>query len=112
MKDDLKSSTAIPDPDQPVEPKPTITLPTDLIPLPHIARELVQIVEPGQDIKGHRQIYHLIGLGLLPMIVFIRNRWYCPRPELPALAQALGLRLKQPGRSRAASRSRTTRSAA
>jgi hypothetical protein len=102
MKSDLNSSTAIPATDHPVEQKPTITLPTDLIPLPHIARELVQIVEPGQDIKGHRQIYHLIGLGLLPMIVFIRNRWYCPRPELPALAQALGLQCKQHGRSHTA----------
>jgi hypothetical protein len=102
MKDDLTSSTAIPDPDQPVEPKPTITLPVDLIPLPHVARELVQLVEPGQDIKGHRQLYHLIGLGELPMIVFLRNRWYCPRPELPALAQALGLRLKPTDATRSA----------
>jgi hypothetical protein len=105
MKSDLKSSTAIPATDRPVEQKPTITLPTDLIPLPHVARELVQIVEPGQDIKGHRQLYHEIGLGKLPMMVFIRNRWYCPRPELPALAQALGLRLKPSGRRSASRRS-------
>jgi hypothetical protein len=105
MKAALTSSTAIPVTDRPVEPKPTITLPTDLIPLPHVARELVQIVEPGKPIPGHRQLYHLIGLGELPMIVFIRNRWYCPRPELPALAQSLGLHVKQPDHPRAASRS-------
>jgi hypothetical protein len=112
MKDALTSSTAIPATDRPVEQNLPVTPPTDLIPLPHVARELVQIVEPGKPVPGHRQIYHLIGLGELPMIVFLRNRWYCPRPELPALAQALGLRLKPPGRSRAAARSRTARSAA
>jgi hypothetical protein len=102
MTDALTSSPAIPAADRPVEPKPTITLPVDLIPLPHVARELVQIVEPGKPIPGHRQIYHLIGLGELPMIVFLRNRWYCPRPELPALAQALGLRLKPTDATRSA----------
>jgi hypothetical protein len=65
----------------------TPALPIEQIPLPHLPRELAQIVEPGQDIPGHRRLYHEIGLGELPMIVFIRGRWYCPRPELPALAQ-------------------------
>ena len=30
------------------------------------------------------------------MIQFIRGRWYCPRPDLPKLAQELGLQLKDP----------------
>jgi hypothetical protein len=32
--------------------------------------------------------------GELPMIVFDNGRWKCPEPEFPALAEALGLRLK------------------
>jgi hypothetical protein len=74
MKTALKSSTAIPGTGLPTEQNPPATLPIDHIPLPHVARELVQIVEPGQIIPGHRRLYHLIGLGELPMIVFIRNR--------------------------------------
>jgi hypothetical protein len=91
---------------------PTPDLPTDMIPLPHLPRELAQIVEPGQDIPGHRRLYHEIGLGKLPMIVFIRGRWYGPRPELPALAQALGLRLKRRGRPRSGTHPGSRRSAA
>jgi hypothetical protein len=37
--------------------------------------------------------------GELPMIVFIRGRYYLPRADLPALAQSLGLRLKRRNRS-------------
>ena len=71
------------------------TLPTrDLIPLPHQPRELSEIVEPGQNIPGHRDLYAKVTKGELPMIIFDRGRWKCPRPELPALAEALGLRLK------------------
>jgi hypothetical protein len=81
---------------------PTSALPTEQIPLPHLPRELATLIEPGQTIPGHRKIYHLIGLGGLQMIEFVRGRWYCPRPELPALAQALGLRLKRRGRARPA----------
>lgn len=73
-----------------------MTIPTDdLIPLPHLPRELGAIVEPGQQIAGHRKLYTMVSNGNLSMIVFDRGRWKCPRPELPALAQALGLRLKQ-----------------
>jgi hypothetical protein len=90
----------------------TPALPIEQIPLPHLPRELAQIVEPGQDIPGHRRLYHEIGLGELPMIVFIRGRWYCPRPELPALAQRLGLRLKRRGRPGPAKRPRAARPAA
>jgi hypothetical protein len=79
---------------------PTSPLPVEQVPLPHLPRELLALVEDGQPIPGHRRIYHEIGLGKLPMIQFIRGRWYCPRPELPALAQALGLRCKRPGRPR------------
>jgi hypothetical protein len=95
MKAALMSSTAIP---------------TEQIPLPHLPRELIQIVEPGQIIPNRDRIYFLICGGELQMIQFIRGRWYCPRPDLPKLAQALGLRLKDdadpsdrtPARSRAA----------
>jgi len=75
----------------------TSALPTEQIPLPHLPRELIQIVEPGQVIPNRDRIYFLICSGDLQMIQFIRGRWYCPRDELPALAHALGLRLKQPG---------------
>jgi hypothetical protein len=81
----------------------------DLVGLVQIPRELTELVEPGQEIPGHRRIYHELGLGKLPMIQHVRGRWYCPRPELPDLATALGLRLKRSGRPRA---SRSAASAA
>ena len=71
------------------------TLPTcDLIPLPHLPRELSEIVEPGQNIAGSRKIYTRVSNGELSMIVFDNGRWKCPRPKLRELAEALGLRLK------------------
>jgi hypothetical protein len=81
------------------------TLPArDLIPLPHLPRELREIVEPGQNIEGARKLYTRVSNGELPMIVFDNGRWKCPEPELPALAQALGLRLKHPPHSGSHSR--------
>jgi hypothetical protein len=82
----------------------TTANPIPLVGLAQIPRELTELVEPGQEIPGHRRIYHEIGLGKLPMIQHVRGRWYCPRPELVALATALGLRLKRPGRPRSGSR--------
>jgi hypothetical protein len=79
----------------------TTAPPTDLLGLAQIPRELTELIEPGQEIPGHRRIYHEIGLGKLPMILHVRGRWYCPHPELVALATALGLRLKRSGRPRA-----------
>jgi hypothetical protein len=84
-------------------------LPVEMLGLPHLARELGQIVEPGQIIPNRARIYSLVCNGELQMIEFVRGRWYCPRPELQALAQALGLRLREPAmkessRPRAASR--------
>jgi hypothetical protein len=96
MKRDLMSGTAIPNADLPDGPKPTITPPIEQIPLPHVPRELTRIVEPGQIIPNRDRLYHLICSGELQMIQFIRGRWDCPRPELPNLACALGLRLQQP----------------
>jgi hypothetical protein len=90
MKSELMSST---------------TMPIPLIGLVQIPRELTELVEPGQEIPGHRRIYHEIGLGNLPMIQHVRGRWYCPRPELPALATTLGLRCKRSGRPSASRRS-------
>jgi len=72
----------------------------DLIPLPHLPRELIQLVEPGQDIVGARRLYAMVSNGELPMIIYHRGRWKLPRPEMPALAQALGLRLKRSSRPR------------
>jgi hypothetical protein len=68
--------------------------------LPHPPRELIQLVEPGQDIAGHRDLYARVSNGELPMIIFDRGRWKCLRSELPALAQALGLHLKRSNRPR------------
>ena len=82
-------------------------LPPDMVGLPHMSRELTRIVEPGQIIPNRDRIYNLVTGGDLQMIEFIRGRWYCPRSEMPALALALGLQLKepdQPERSRPAPR--------
>jgi hypothetical protein len=89
----------------------TTALPTEMLGLPHLARELDQIVEPDQIIPNRDKIYNLVCGGELQMIRYIRGRWYCPRPELPALAQALGLRLKQDAPTRPA-RPRANRPAA
>jgi hypothetical protein len=76
--------------------------PIELVPLPHAPRRLLEIVEPGHTIPSARRIYHLICAGELPMIIFDRGRWKVPEPELPALATALGLRLKRSGTRRSA----------
>ena len=104
MKRALTSSTALSTPAGPTEQPPPVTPPIEQIPLPYVPRELSWIVEPGQIIPSRARIYHLICEGDLQMIQFLRGRWYCPRPELPNLAQALGLRLKQPEQSRSAAR--------
>jgi hypothetical protein len=75
----------------------------DMIALPHVPRELIALVEEGETIPPYRSTWLRACNGELPMIQFIRGRWYCPRPEMPALAQALGLRLKPSSRPRAAS---------
>ena len=95
MKSELMSST---------------TMPTEMLGLPHLARELDQIVEPGQIIPNRDRIYNLVCGGDLQMIRFIRGRWYLPRDQLPALATALGLQLKQDASTRPA-RPRATRPA-
>jgi hypothetical protein len=89
----------------------TTTISTEMLGLAHLSRAMTEIVEPGQIIPNRDRIYHLIGAGDLQMIQFIRGRWYCPRPELPALATALGLTLKDPGRP-APARPRANRSTA
>jgi hypothetical protein len=78
---------------------------TDLVGLAHTPRELLTLVEPGQEIPSHRSIYARVVNGDLPMAKYVRGRWYFFRPDIPALAQALGLRLKRSGRPRAARRS-------
>jgi len=70
-----------------------------LIGLPHTPRKLLEMVVEGQSVLPYREIWLKACNGELPMIIFERGRWYCPEPELPALAQPLGLRLKQPARS-------------
>jgi hypothetical protein len=84
-------------------------LPPEMVGLPHLSRELIQIVEPDQNVPNRDRLYNLICSGDLQMIVYVRGRWYCPRPELPALAQSLGLRLREPARP---ARPRASRSAA
>jgi hypothetical protein len=89
----------------------TTAMPTEMVGLAHLSREMTQIVEPGQIVPNRDRIYNLVCGGDLQMIRFIRGRWYCPRPELPALAQALGLTLKEPDRP-APARPRASRSTA
>jgi hypothetical protein len=71
----------------------------ELVPLSRVPHELLALIE-GEP-PAYRQIWLSATDGRLPMLEFIRNRWYCPRPELPRLAQALGLRLRR-GRARPA----------
>jgi hypothetical protein len=73
------------------------TIAAEMLGLPHLSRELSQIVEPGQIIPNRDRIYNLVCGGDLQMIQFIRGRWYCSKDDLPALAQALGLTLKPSG---------------
>jgi hypothetical protein len=95
--------------------------------LPHVPRKLLEMVVEGQTVLPYREIWLKACNGELPMVIFERGRWYCPEPELPALAQALGLRLKpssllpatepdaessKPARPRSGTRSSSRRSAA
>jgi hypothetical protein len=72
------------------------------VPLSRVPHELLALIE-GQP-PAYRQIWLTATDGRLPMLEFVRNRWYCPRPELPRLAQALGLRLKRRNRPRSSTR--------
>ena len=79
-----------------------------LIALPHVPRKLLEMVVEGQTVLPYREIWLKACNGELPMVIFDRGRWKVPEPEMPALAEALGLRLKQPDRptrSRASRRS-------
>jgi hypothetical protein len=87
----------------------TTTEGTDLVPLSRVPHELLALIEG--DPLPYRETWIEATNGRLPMLVFIRGRWYCPRPELPALAQALGLRLKRAAKTATPKRPRT-RSAA
>jgi len=71
-----------------------MTATIDLIALPHVPRKLLELIEEGQNIPSYRDTWLKACNGELPMVIFDRGRWKCPEPELPALAQALGLRLK------------------
>jgi hypothetical protein len=86
----------------------TATSTIALIALPHVPRKLIEMVEEGQTVLPYREIWLKACNGELPMVIFERGRWKVPEPEIPALAEALGLRLKQPdrpARSRASRRS-------
>jgi hypothetical protein len=85
------------------------TIPPEMLGLAHLSRAMTEIVEPGQVVPNRDRIYSLVTGGDLQMIQFIRGRWYCSKDDLAALAQALGLRLREPAmkessRPRAASR--------
>jgi hypothetical protein len=82
----------------------TIPKTTDLIGLAHVLRELKALVDDGQRIPSYRGIYLMIMDGKVPadLIEYIRGRYYLRRPNLPAFAQVLGMRLKRSrGRSAA-----------
>jgi hypothetical protein len=70
-----------------------------LIALPQVSGKLLEMVEEGQTVLPYREIWLKACNGELPMVIFDRGRWKVPEPEMPALAEALGLRLKQPDRS-------------
>jgi hypothetical protein len=89
----------------------TPTTPIEMLGLAHLSRELTQIVAPGQIVPNRDRIYNLVCGGELQMIQFIRGRWYCPRPALPALAQELGLQLKHPDQPDRPARPHASRSA-
>jgi hypothetical protein len=71
-----------------------MTATIDLIALPHVPRKLLELIEEGQTVPSYRDQWLRACNGELPMIVFDNGRWKCPEPEFPALAEALGLRLK------------------
>jgi hypothetical protein len=73
--------------------------PPDLIGLAHVSGELKKVIDDPDAAPTHRALYNKKANGELPMIVFIRGRYYLPRADLPALAQSLGLRLKRRNRS-------------
>ena len=74
----------------------TATSTITLIALPHVPRKLLEMIEEGQAVLPYREIWLKACNGELPMVIFERGRWKVPEPEMPALAEALGLRLKQP----------------
>ena len=63
--------------------------------LAHVLRELTILVDDGQDILSYRQTYLMVTDGKVPagLIEYIRGRYYVRRSNLPAFAEALGLRL-------------------
>src|SRR5688500_10415513 len=69
-----------------------------LIALPQVPGKLLEMVVEGQTVLPYREIWLKACNGELPMVIFERGRWKVPEPEMPALAEALGLRLKQPDR--------------
>jgi hypothetical protein len=72
----------------------------DVIGLAHVSEELRKIIDNPDAAPTHRGLYNKKANGELPMIVFIRGRYYIFRPNLPELAKALGLRLKKRSTSR------------
>ena len=72
----------------------TATSTIALIALPHVPRKLIEMVEKGQTVPPYREFWLKACNGELPMVIFERGRWKVPDPEMLALAEALGLRLK------------------
>ena len=72
----------------------------DLIGLAHVSGELRKVIDDPDAAPTHRWLYNKKADGELPMIVFIRGRYYIFRADLPELARALGLRLKRRSTSR------------
>jgi hypothetical protein len=72
----------------------------DLIGLAHVSEQLRKIIDNPDAAPTHRDLYNKKANGELPMIVFIRGRYYILRLDLPELARVLGLRLKKRSTSR------------
>lgn len=83
----------------------------DLIVLTRVAPELALLID-GEPPK-YRHTANKLANGAVPaeLVEYINGRNYVRRSNLPAFAQALGLKLKQPGPNRPA-RSRASSSAA
>jgi hypothetical protein len=83
---------------------PTTDLPTELIVLTRVAPELALLID--DEPPKYLFLTNRIANSDVPadLIHYIRGRYYVRRTDLPALATALGLRLKPPSRSRSASR--------
>jgi len=69
----------------------------ELIVLTRVSPALATLID--DETPKYRHLTNRIANGEVPadLVEYIRGRYYVRRPNLLALAQALGLRLRQPG---------------